>query len=96
MFQKSFQKLSLQEKRSRKDAGDNSKKFQIDEDAMDIDYTGKFPIPESTLKNESISNASDKIKIEVNSTFGRHIVAGKDIEIGKFSYSYVQPYECEN
>lgn len=76
-FKKSIEKLSL---------GDGDCKMKkncpINEDALDLDYTGKFSLPKAKLKNKSISDASEKIKIKVNSTFGRHIVAVKDIEIG--------------
>lgn len=97
LFQKSFQKLSLSDKvKLRKDAGDNGKKYQVDEDALDLNYAEKFPVPQSTLKNENISNATDKIKIDINSSFGLHIVADKDIEIGKFSLSFMYYTEYRN
>lgn len=63
-----------------------SKDYLIDEDALDLDYSEKFPLPKVNLRNKTIMNASDKIEIKFNSTFGRHIVAVEDIDIGTFLY----------
>lgn len=76
-FKNSLEKLSVNRR-----GHEMKKNCGIDEDALDLDYTEKFSIPEAKLTNKTISDASDKIKIEVNSTFGRHIVAVKDIDIG--------------